>query len=408
MIDEGNYSSGQGNPLIDEIANWLSDQALGKVDLEVLSQQFFDRLYGAGMPISRSHITFDTLHPLFAAVSMEWNRGQGIYTNYHPHVTAKNNDAWKNSPFFTMLEANMTILRRHITGDEALLDFPVLKEFKEKGATDYLAYMIKFGDAQGDGGIFGSWLTDRPNGFTNSEIRSLLRLQKRLGVAYKIGIKEQISENIVTAYLGSNAGKRVLSGNIQRGDGEDIHAVIWFCDLRGSVKLANSMPNDEFLVLLNDFLEGMAGAVLDNGGEVLRYIGDAALAIFPIECENREGCQAAQACELALAAARDATSRINELNRNRQKNGETAVGYGIGLHIGNVMYGNIGSPERIEFTVIGPAANMAARIESQCKVLKKSILISSDFADNFEGELQSVGHHKLGGIDQQQELFTLI
>jgi len=405
---DGNTNNGQGGALIDEIADWLMDQALGKVDLATLSEQFFNRLYAAGIPVSRGHIAFDTLHPLFAAVSMEWNRGKGIETNYHPHVTAKHSENWLNSPFYAMIENDMTFLRRHLSGDEVLLDFPILKELQEAGGTDYLAYVVRFGDIRTDSGIIGSWMTDRPAGFSDRDLRSLLRLQKRLGVAYKIGIREQISENIVTAYLGRSAGQKVMNGSIQRGDGEDIHAVIWFCDLRGSVKLANALPRGEFLTLLNSFLECMAGAVLDNGGEVLRFVGDAALAIFTIDGQGNHSCKASEACKNALAAAGDAAKRISALNQQRQENGDSVLEYGLGLHIGDVMYGNIGSPERIEFTVIGAAANMAARIESKCKVLGKPLLISAEFAGKFPGQLQSVGHHQLDGIDEEQELFTNI
>jgi adenylate cyclase len=399
--------------LINEIADWLIEQALGKVDLQVMSEQFYNRVYAAGIPISRGHISFDTLHPLFAAVSMEWKPGRGIETNYRPHISAKTTDAWKDSPFYALIENNLTFLRRHLVGEEAVIDFPILEGFIEQGGTDYLAFMIPFGNTRADGGIIGSWLTNRPGGFSDREIACLLRIQKRLGVAYKIGIREQISENIATTYLGRSAGRMVLNGNIKRGDGEDIFAVIWFCDLRNSVKLANTLPRGEFLILLNGFLECMAGAVLDNGGEVLRFIGDAALAIFPIK-GTAEGdclssgvhCQAPEACENALQAAQSAAVRVADLNQQRKKDGKAVLDYGIGLHIGDVMYGNIGSPERLEFTVIGSAANMAARIESQCKPLKKKLLISSDFAKIHPGKLQSIGLHHLAGIDGDQELFT--
>ncbi len=409
--DLGPHTNGT---LINEIANWLIDQALGKVDLQVMSEQFYNRVFAAGIPISRGHISFDTLHPLFAAVSMEWKPGKGIETNYRPHISHKTTDAWKNSPFYVLIEKDLSFLRRHLVGEEAVLDFPVLKNLKKQGGTDYLAFMIPFGDTRADGGIVGSWMTNRPGGFSDREISCLLRVQKRLGVACKIGIREQISENIATTYLGRSAGNMVLKGNIKRGDGEDIFAVIWFCDLRNSVKLANTLPRGEFLTLLNGFLECMAGAVLDNGGEVLRFVGDAALAIFPIE-GTAEGnclssgvhCQAPEACEKALQAAQSAAKRIAKLNRQRKKNGDVALDYGIGLHIGDVMYGNIGSPERLEFTVIGPAANMAARIESQCKRQNKKLLISSDFAKIYLGKLHSTGLHDLAGIEGKQELFTL-
>lgn len=396
---ENNLAKSNNDALIDEIANWLMDQALGRIELPELAKQCFNRLLGAGIPLFRAHIAFETLHPLFGAVSIAWRRDGDIETNYHQ--SGQQDQAWLDSPLYWMIETLTTSFRRRLIGEEANIDFPVLQEFKDQGGTDYLSYIVPFGASRDDGGIIGSWLTDRPGGFTDREIKSLLRIQKRLGVACKVGIKEQISENIVNAYLGRSAGKQVMNGNIHRGDGEDIHAVIWFCDLRGSVKLANSMPRGDYLTVLNSFLECMAGAVMDSGGEVLRFVGDAALAIFPIVTSSADACQA------ALKAATDADDRIAALNASRQSTGDAPLNYGVGLHLGDVMYGNIGSPERIEFTVIGAAANLAARIEGQCKVLDTRVLISSAFAHQNGGELKSLGSHTLDGIEEPQELFTL-
>lgn len=220
------------------------------------------------------------------------------------------------------------------------------------------------------------------------------------------------AQELLYTYLGKRTGERVLSGLVNRGEGEKIHAVIWYCDLRNSTSLAESMPLESFLGILNDFFDCMAGAVLDHGGEILRFIGDAALAIFPISGTSkslREACIPTEgACERALAAARDARSRIETLNKQRRDRGELPLGFGLGLHVGEVMYGNIGIPERLEFTVIGPAANEAAHLEALCKELDRSILISWEFPRCFPDQMRSLGLHRLHGVSTPKEIFELL
>jgi len=268
--------------------------------------------------------------------------------------------------------------------------------------------MVPFsGDDFGDyhaNGVVGSWATDRPGGFNDNDLQSLLRIQQRLAVACKMVIKEQITENVLSAYLGPDAGKQVLSGQIQLGDGETTHAVIWFSDLRNSSGLADTLPPEDFIILINEYFQCMAGAVLENNGEVLRFIGDAVLAIFPI----RDGhANEAEACATALAAARDAVGRMAELNKTRKKDKNDELGFGIGLHVGDVMYGNIGVPERVEFSVVGPAANEAARIETLTKSLGHQVIFSDHFASAIDESWQSLGKHELRGVGEPMEVFYL-
>jgi adenylate cyclase len=198
----------------------------------------------------------------------------------------------------------------------------------------------------------------------------------------------------------------VLNGLIRRGDGQNIRAVIWFCDLRGSTPLAQSMSRDEFLACLNEFFDCVAGPVLDQGGQILRFIGDAALAIFPIEDELGDTCLQA-ACKSAIAAAHEASSRIASANARRVNESAQTLGYGIALHVGDVTYGNIGTGNRLEFTVIGEAANLAARIESMCKALDEPVLLSAEFAGCDPDRSVSLGRHQLRGVDEPQEIFAL-
>ncbi|HXV24600.1 MAG TPA: adenylate/guanylate cyclase domain-containing protein [Alphaproteobacteria bacterium] len=216
---------------------------------------------------------------------------------------------------------------------------------------------------------------------------------------------------MLPTYLGAQTSQRVLAGQVKRGRGEKIHAVIWLCDLRDSTLLAESMPTENFFALLNDFFDCTAGAVLAHGGEILSYIGDAVFAIFPIgesgkplqaACTPEEG-----ACAAALAAARDARTRVEALNQTREQRGRPRLEFGLALHVGDVMYGNIGVPERLQFTVIGAAANEAARLAGFCKTLGQAILISSAFPRCFPNELISLGIHHLRGVEHPQEIFTL-
>lgn len=223
---------------------------------------------------------------------------------------------------------------------------------------------------------------------------------------------EPSAAELLKTYLGQCAGEQVLSGTTTRGEGERIHAVIWLCDLRDSTRLSESIPVEDFFGALNDFFDCTAGAVLDHGGEILSYIGDAVFAIFAISGTDKPLVQACfreeGACAAALAAARDARSRVDALNRRRKLRGEPPLEFGLALHVGDVMYGNLGVPQRMQFTVIGAAANKAARLAGMCRDLGRWVLVSSAFPRCFPGEMVSLGHHALRGVETPEEIFTLI
>jgi adenylate cyclase len=401
-------SDGTGNTLINAIADWLMEQALGSTSAEQLVEQCSLRLDAAGIPLYRSSIGFQILHPLYQAVSLIWYRESGLEEPGQFAGDTRASDTWTKSPLHYLVENNLPFLRRQLSGPKAQLDFELLEELSKKGATDYLAYVVRF-DQDGFGryeqnGIVGSWTSDRPGGFSDDEIQSLMRIQQRLAVACKMFIKEQITKNVLSAYLGPDAGEQVLKGQIKLGDGETTHAVIWFSDLRNSSGLADTLPPEEFIVLINEYFQCMAGAVLDSGGEVLRFIGDAVLAIFPIRDEHASD---GEACTTALAAARDAVERMTALNKNRKADKKDALGFGIGLHVGDVMYGNIGVPERVEFSVVGPAANEAARLETLTKSLGHQVIFSDRFTSALDEDWQSLGKHELRGVGDPMEVFHL-
>ena len=394
----------RGNPLIDTLADWLVSQALRDTPLDKLYQSTCKQLYAAGIPVTRGHVAFRVLHPLFEAQSLHWEIDKEVKATNYLH--GADSQEWEKSPFFYMITNKVPYLRRHLVGDAAIIDFPMLQELHDEGFTDYFSFVVWFNeDADVDSlarGIVGSWCTQRKNGFTHADIRSLIRIEQRLAVAFKINIQSQITENILSAYLGPGAGDRVLSGQIKRGDGENIHAVIWYSDMRNSTQLADSMPGQAFLQALNQYFESTAGAVLHHGGEVLRFIGDAVLAIFPIRGKNG----AEKACQRAMQAAATARESLLLVNQGRQARGEEPLDFGLGLHIGEVLFGNIGVPERVEFSVIGPAANEVARLESLTKSLQRRVLVSESFAKHMKLDWVSEGQHELRGVGQQVSVYA--
>ena len=227
----------------------------------------------------------------------------------------------------------------------------------------------------------------------------------------RIGM-EGSTEALLKTYLGERTGRHVLAGSAKPGEGEKIHAVIWLCDLRDSTRLSETVPPEKFFLLLNEFFECTAGAVLDHGGEILSYIGDAVFAIFPIGKAVKplhEACTPhAGACAAALAAARDARVRVDALNKARLQRREPTLEFGLALHVGDVMYGNLGVTQRMQFTVVGAAANEAARLAGMCKELKRWVLVSWEFPHCFPGQLVSLGHHEMRGVAAAQEIFTLV
>ncbi|MFT5172390.1 MAG: adenylate cyclase [Gammaproteobacteria bacterium] len=392
---------------MDQTAEWLADQALGEAEVGEILTGCCDRLLAAGVPLSRSYLGYPTLHPLFSGISLVWRRGQALGTYEHMHENPFLGEDWLRSPLHFLRSRELPFLRRRLSGPGALLDFPLLEELKEKGATDYLVYQMSFmrggrmgADAQG---LLGSWCTDRAGGFSDQDIRDLMRIQRRMAVACKVQIKDQVAHNVLDTYLGMDAGRKVLAGQIRRGDSQEIHAVLWFSDMRDSTRLADELEPHEFLATVNTYFECTAGAVLQAGGEVLRFIGDAVLAIFPIG----DDVSAADACSAALTAVGDSQQRLAVVNDERRSRAVEAIDFGVALHVGDVLYGNIGVSQRLEFSVVGAAANEAARLEGLTKVLRRKVLFSEEFVTRLPGPYQSLGRHELRGVGAAAEIFTL-
>jgi adenylate cyclase len=251
-------------------------------------------------------------------------------------------------------------------------------------------------------------MTDRAEGFSDDEISALRRLTPFLGLAIKSASLGRIAETLVETYLGRDAGRRVLRGRIARGVADRIETVLWFSDLRNYTRISETSPPEQIIPLLNDYADAVVSAIHQNSGDVLKLIGDGVLAIFPAGQRDR-------ACAAALHAARLAREAVGLLNARRLKEGVPATDMYLGLHIGEVFYGNIGSKERLDFTVVGPAVNEVSRIAAMCRSVDQPVLLSAAFAsaafaacvDLGRRPFVSVGRYALRGVGKPQELFTL-
>ncbi|MFB3082061.1 MAG: adenylate/guanylate cyclase domain-containing protein [Gammaproteobacteria bacterium] len=394
------------------VVAWLLTEGWSITDPTELVERLARRLVAAELPLWRLVCLIRTLHPQVIGTRYMWRRDPGVtnlrYKEYSPPHDVLQTSQYVDSPLAAILDGAVGGIRRRLDIPGVEPDFPILKELHAEGGTDYVAMPLVFSDGQINAITFTA---DRPGGFTAPELEQMRELLPVLARLLEVHAMRRTAKTLLDIYLGRHTGARVLNGLIKRGDGEDIHAAIWFCDLRDSTSLADSMSRAAFLAILNDFFDCTAGAVLDHGGEVLRFIGDAALAIFPtgaVSSAVKQGCcDTVSACHAALAAVTDAQARMQALNRARARKGEPPLRFGLGLHMGDVTYGNIGVPGRLEFTVIGAAANEAARLEGLCKSLNKSVLISAEFQHCIPGELVSLGRHQLRGVSTPQEIFTL-
>lgn len=412
IVDDAGKSAGEraaastqayANPLLD----WLLNEAPNTASTKELTEAFARQLQAVGIPLWRMTVIIRTLHPQVMAEALVWWSKQATVDVRRVPYSEIQSPQFLNSPLVPIFEGAGGI-RRRLDIPEPVLDFGILEELHAEGATDYVAMPITFLDGQINVLTLAS---DRPGGFNTNELGHIYEILAPLGRLYELHNMRRTAVTLLDTYLGRHAGERVLNGRIKRGDGENIEAVIWFCDLRDSTPLARSMSQEEFLGALNQFFDCMAGAVLEHGGQVLRFIGDAALAIFPVASSDAAGeastGSAEEARERALAAAVEADSRIRRMNAKRKSKGWLPLSYGLALHVGEVTYGNIGTRERLEFTVVGDAANYAARVESMCKTLGRPILASAEFARHCPDCFESLGRHAMRGIDAEQEIFAL-
>ncbi len=399
---------------IDALNAWLAEAGLNGVSEDGLVRGFCERAVNAGIPLNQALVLIDTLHPVYEGRLMRWgyDASRSAVLDYGRTPLADEGidgeaaqaaARWQASPFYLLLQTGETLLRRRVDAISAQ-EFPVLQDYRSAGATDYVAIINRFAPEGVIGEmdcVYSSWTTSEPGGFTEEHIASLRRVVPTLALAIKTAALTRMTGTLMETYLGRDAARRVLSGRIMRGVADRIDAVIWFSDLRGFTRVTDSQP-EHVIPLLNDYADAIVSAIHSRGGDVLKLIGDGILAIFT--AEDRQ-----HACAAALDAATLATTEVASLNLQRASDGLPVTDMYLGLHVGEVYYGNIGSTERLDFTVVGPAVNEASRIAAMCRSVEQPVLVSRAFAsvDGMSARLVSVGRYALRGVSQPQELFTL-
>ncbi len=378
----------------DPVARWLVTEAFGLPDIRTLIEETAIRL-AAALPLYRVAYFQRTPHPELLGHACFWRRGQAAVRESAPHSLVED-QTYRESPLYAVFERREMF--RHDLKDVGPDAPQILRMLVVEGATDYVVLPVLFSTGHVDA---ISLVSDAAGGFAPDQLDRLLALLLLLARILEIHSLRETAANLLDAYVGHAAGQRILAGTFRRGEGRTVDAVIWYCDLRGFTRLTDARPREVVMALLDDFYGCMAGAVVDHGGEVLKFIGDAVLAMFQIDGD------APAAAARAIAAAADAEARVATLNGRRALAGEEEIAFGLALHCGEVMFGNVGGAGRLDFTIIGAAVNHAARLEQLCRVLGRPVLVSGALAALAGDGLVPLGRHQLRDVPEPQEVFGL-
>jgi adenylate cyclase len=381
----------------------------GRIDRWILSEgphiesyvELFDelcwRLLGDGVPLSRATLYAGTLHPLIRGIGARWLRDLRVVEDFRILHGSGATDEYLRSPIRATIERG-TPFRRRL--DAEIPEYPLLKKLRNAGATDYFALAL---NRAFNGYPVVTWATDRPRGFSDADIAALEAINPALAAIVETRVVRRVSTNLLDTYFGPQAGRRILAGQVRQGEGERLRAVVMITDLRDFTGLSDRLSGDEVITLLDNYFDALATPIQERNGEILKFMGDGMLAIFPAEDDDDFSTSSVH----ALDAAMEGLDRLDMVNRARRAAGRGELRTGIGLHLGEVIFGNVGAPGRLDFTVIGPAVNLASRIEDLTKRLHRPMLFSSAFARVCPRPLVSLGFQPVRGLDAPEEVFGL-
>ncbi|WP_426435758.1 adenylate/guanylate cyclase domain-containing protein [Bradyrhizobium genosp. P] len=381
----------------DDVIHWLTNETRDQRFIDNIFAELCLRLQRAGIPIKRASLHLLIHHPQWLGARVLWVDGMQEAT-----ITRVDYDVSKRSEYIGSpveeIQGGVVEIRENLERDASLgRKHGVFEELRSAGLTDYVAWPMYHTLGKRHVVAFS---TDRPGGFDDAHIASLSKLLPILALVSEIRMKNRLARTLLETYVGSHAGEMILAGATRRGSGTTVRAAIMICDLREFTKISDNWPRDDVIDLLNDYFDAMSEPIVRHGGEILKFMGDGLLAIFPLDQPS--------ACANLLHAVTEARHAMTTLNEKNRETGGAPLHYGIGVHVGDVMYGNIGSRSRLDFTVIGPAVNMASRLETLTKQLGRQVLLSRAFADLVASkfDLEHVGEHAVRGFSEPIELFA--
>jgi adenylate cyclase len=382
----------------DEIAavvDWLVEGARTVRQAQDVLAELCDRLVACGLPLHRVAVFVTTLHPDVMGRRFLWRQGEGVVVTEADYAMLET-ETYQRSPV-RMVFATDQPIRLRIEAPDCPQDYGIVEELRAEGVTDYLIQPLPF--TSGEVRAI-SWTTIRPGGFADADLAVLDAVRLPLARLVEIYALRRTATTLLDTYVGRHAGERIMRGRIRRGDFERIEAVIMLTDLRGFTGLSDQLPGDQVIGLLNTYFDCLVPPIEQHGGEVLKFVGDGILAIFAVADD------AVVACQAALAATRDARAGIAAANAERRESGGSDLRHGMALHLGDVFYGNIGSAGRLDFTAIGPAVNLTARLENLARDLGRDLVVSARFAGHSPEVLESLGTFQLRGFREPQEVFA--
>lgn len=387
---------------LDGVIDWMVTEGRTCRTMDGFANGLATAIVAAGAPVMRFSMTFRTLHPQFSAERVLWQRGEGMISHRRSGHSIWTSDAYIGSPIETIVTTNRPY-RRDLRTLDPDKDHSVLFEMAQAGGTDYYGQAIPFTFPRQSTFLV---TTDDPDGFSDADIAKFDKLVRHLAPVVEVLVTHNIAVGLLDTYLGPRTSRKVFAGVIKRGDGEEIDAALWFSDLREFTKFTETLPPHEVLDLLNAYFEYVHSAVTAYGGEILRFIGDAMLIVFPVQEGKDTMIARRNACRAALDAAVDAFSSLAVMNRLRQREGKPEIRFGVGLHFGHVTYGNVGAPDRLDFTVMGPAVNRTSRLESLTKELGVPLLLSAEMGRIADVPVTPRGLHAMKGVAEPQSVVS--
>jgi adenylate cyclase len=384
---------------ISDVVNWLMDGARSAQQGDQVLKKLCDDLLACGIPLWRVAVFVRTLHPDVYGRSFVWRPGADVVVSQAPH-TITTRDDYLRSPVLAVYETGKPV-RHLLTGPPGADETPFLADLRAEGVTDYVAIPLVFTD----GSLHCvTWSTKHPGGFTDEHRDAVRRIIHPFARVAEIRALQRTASNLLDTYVGNNAGARVLAGQIRRGYADKIHAAIWLSDMRGFTTLSDRLPPEAIVDVLNRYFECQVPAVLEHGGEVLKFMGDGLLAIFPIASDDSD---VKEVCARVLEAARAARANVGAFDASDGGKLGHTLRFGLALHVGEVLYGNIGAVGRLDFTCIGPAVNLAARLEKIVAKLGRTVIASERFAQQCLLEMEPLGEFAVAGFASPQIAYGL-